>query len=145
MSNTGLQAGSILQQVAQEASKAAEQPGGFKIYEDENEPQDSPTHFPANIPEDDLMRSREDYAMVATSFEAPTTSLAAIAGDKAIESDPGHGIVPFPYLEAGQQTPGDNALSWGGANIDGGSFGGSQQNETSSVLETEQHQMGNSI
>lgn len=38
MSTTGTQAGSILQQVAKEASKAAEQPNGFNIYEEEKEP-----------------------------------------------------------------------------------------------------------
>ena len=140
MSNIGAQAGSILQQVAQEASKAAEQPNGFSIYE-ERESQDSSTNSTKNVPEQDPQHPQEDYSSIAATMEPPTTSLAAIAGDTAMVGDAGYGIVPFPDLEEEQQALGENAHSWVGARIGGGSIGGSQQNEASSVIEMEQHQI----
>lgn len=141
MSNVGAQAGSILQQVAQEASKAAEQPNGFNIYEEENESQDPSANSTTDIPGQDPQRLSEHYSTFAATLETPTTSLAAIAGDSAMERDSGYGIVPFPDLDENQQVLDDNAQSWVGAPIGGGSFRGSQQNGASSVVETEQHQI----
>ena len=141
MSQIRAQAGSILQQVAQEASKAAEQPNHFQTYEEEKESQDLSANSVTNIPEQDLQRLPENYSLIAATLETPTTSLAAIAGDTAMEGDAGYGIVPFPDLGEGQQALEDNALPWVGATIGGGTFGGSQQNEASSVVETEQRQI----
>ncbi|CAF9941578.1 MAG: hypothetical protein ALECFALPRED_009230 [Alectoria fallacina] len=141
MSNIGPQAGSVLHQVAQEASKVAGQPNSFNIYEEEDETQDPTTNSITKIPEQDLQRLPEHYSNFATTLETPTTSLAAIAGDTAMEGDVGYGIVPFSDLEKDQQVLDDNALSWEGATIGGGSVGDSQQNEAPSVVETEQHQI----
>ena len=100
MSNFGVQGGSILQQVAQGASKAAEQLGGFKIYEEENELQDQPGHSLKGIPEQNLPQVPEHGATIPTTLETPTTSLAAIAGDSTIEGNASYGIVPFLDLWA---------------------------------------------
>ena len=139
MSNVKTQAVSILQQVAQEASKSAQQPDGFQVYEG-NSSHDPPTRS-ANISQQDLQRSPENHAPITTTLEAPTASLAAIAGDTAIEGDAGYNIVSFQDLEAGQHAFDDNSRSWVDGNIDGGSFRGFQQNEASPVIETEQHQI----
>lgn len=138
MSKTRVEAGSILQQVAQKASKAAEEANGYNIYEEKKSP-DSSTNSITNIPEQDLQHLPENSSTIAAILETPTTSLAAIAGDTAMEGNAGYGIVPFPDLEEGQQALDDN--TWMGASIGGGSFGGSQQHEASSVVETEQHQI----
>lgn len=138
MSKVEAQVGSILQQVAQEASKAAEEPNGFNISEEKNTPNPSTNSIP-KIPEQDLQQLPEDYSSIAPTLETPTTSLAAIAGETAMEGDACYGINPFPDLEEGQQPLDDNA--WIGATIGGGSFGGSQHNEASSVVGTEQHQI----
>ena len=140
MSNARTQAGSTLQQVAQEATESAQQPDGFKIYEEENGSQDPSTHS-LDIPQQDLQLLPENNSTVATTLVVPTTSLAAIAGDTAVEGDAGYGMVPFPDLEAGQLVFDDNAGSWVDPNLDGGSFEGSPQNEASSVVEAEQHQI----
>ena len=139
--NIGIEAGAILQQVAQEASRAAQQRNNFNTYEEEKEPQDPSTSSITQIPEQDLQRFSEDYPTIAATLETSTTSLAAIAGDTTMEGDTGYGIVPFPDQEGGQQILEDSALSWGGATIGGGSFGGSLQNGASSAVETEQHQI----
>ncbi len=136
MSNIGAQAGSILQQVAQEASKAADQHNGFRIYEEEKESQYPSADTQQHIPEQDLQRLPENDSSIAATLETPTTSLAVIAGDTAME-----GMVPFPDLEESQQALDETPFSWGGVTIGAGSFGGSQQNEASSVVETEQHQI----
>ncbi|KAL9137594.1 MAG: hypothetical protein Q9175_001183 [Cornicularia normoerica] len=141
MSNIGAQAGLILQQVAQEASKAAKLPNGFEIYEEEKDSQDPSTKSITNIPEQDLQRLPENCSLIAATSATPTISLAAIAGDTAMEGDAGYGIVPFPDLEEGRQDLDDNAISWVGATIGGESLRGSQQNEAPSVVETEQHQI----
>lgn len=138
MSTIGAQAGSILQQVAQEASNVAEESSGFDIYEETKSP-DPSTNSVTNIPEKDLQHLPKEYSSIPDTLETPTTSLAAIAGDTAMEGNAGYGIVPFPGLEEGQQALDENA--WMGATNGGGSFGGSQQNEASSVVETEQHQI----
>lgn len=140
LSNTGIQAGSILQQVAQEASRAVEQPNGFNYCEEGNGSQDPSTSSTKILPEQNLLRPTEEFSRIAVSLETSTTSLAAIAGDIAMEGENGYGTVPFPNPEEGQQAPDDNAVSWVGATT-GGSFGGSHQNEASSGLETEQHQI----
>ena len=98
MSKSGLQGETSLHQVAEEASKATEQPAGFKIYEEENELQDQPTNSLKGIPEQNLRHSPEHYATTATTVEMPTTSLAAIAGDTTLEGNSGYGTVPFPDL-----------------------------------------------
>lgn len=139
VSNVKIQAVSILQQVAQEASKSAQQPDGFQVNEG-NESHDTPTHA-ANILEQDLQRFPENHSTIATTLEAPTTSLAAIAGDTAIEGDAGYNMVSCQDLEARQHAFDDNARSWLDGSTDGGSFRGFQQNEASPVIETEQHQI----
>lgn len=137
----GAQTGSVFKRVAQEASKVGERPNGFNIYEEENDSQDSLTNPTAGIPEQDPQRLSEEYSTIVATLEPSMTSLAANTDDTAMEGDVGYGIVPFPDLEEDQQVLGDNALSWVGATIGGGSFVGSQQNEASSVVETEQHQI----
>ena len=137
-STIGAQAGSIFQQVAQEASKVAKETNGFNIYEEKQSP-DPLTKSTMNTPEKDLQHLPKDYSSIAATLETPTTSLAAIAGDTAIEGNAGYGVVPFPDLEEGQQALDENV--WMGDTTGGGSFGGSQQNEASSVVETEQHQI----
>ena len=141
ISNARVQAGLTLQQVAQDASKSAEQSDGFEVYEEEDGSQDPPIHSLTNITEQGLQRFPENFPTITTTYEMPTTSLAAIAGDTSIEGGAGYDIVPFSDLEAGQQALNDNGLSWVGAKIRGGTFGGSQQNDASSVVETEQHQI----
>ena len=140
ISKDGAQAGSILQQVAQKASESAHQPDAFDIYDKENGPQDSLSHS-LKISELDLKRSLLNDSIIVTSMEAPTTSLAAIAGDTAIEGDTGHGRVSFPDIGAGQHVLDNNVESWVAPNVDGGSFGASPQNRASSVIETQQHQI----
>ena len=139
MSNIKTQAVSILQQVAQEASKSAQQPDGFQVYGG-NASHDTPTHA-ANISEQDLQSFPENHSTIPTSLEGPTTSLAAIAGDTAIEGDAGYNIVSCQDLEAGQHAFGDNAPSWLDGSTDGGSLRAFQQNDASPVIETEQHQI----
>ena len=101
MSKSGLQSETNLHQVTEEASKATEQPGGFKIYEEENELQDQPTDSLKGIPEQNLRHFPEHYATTATTFETPTTSLAAIAGETALEGNAGCGTVPFHISSQG--------------------------------------------
>lgn len=138
MSKDGAQVGLMLQQVTQEASKAAEESNGLNTSEEKNIPNPSSNSIP-KIPEQDLEHLPEDYSSIAPTLEAPTTSLAAIAGETAMEGNAGYGISPFPALEEGQQALDEN--TWVGATISGGSFGDSQHNEASSVVGTEQHQI----
>ena len=139
MLNTGTQAGSILQQFAQEASKAAEQSNDYE--RDEKKPQDLLTNSTTAIPAQDLHGLQEDYSSLAATSEMPTASLAAISGETTIEADAGLSTVPFPDFEGGLQALDGNAHTWRDVTIGGASFGGSQQNEASSVVETEQHQI----
>lgn len=139
MAKTRAKTRSILQQVAREATKSAQQPDGFKIYEEDG-PRGSPMH-PLNIPQQELQIFPENDSMIATSLDAPTTSLAAIARDTAGEGGTGYSMVPLPDLEAGQHIFDDSARCWVGTNVDGGSFEGSVHNEASSGVEAEQHQI----
>lgn len=139
MSNARAQVSSTLQQVAREATKSVQQPDGFKIYEEDG-PRGSPMHS-LNIPQQDLQVFPEIDSTIATTLEAPTTSLAAIAGDTAGEGGTGYSMAPFPDLEAGQHIFDDSARYWVGTNVDGGSFEGSVHNEASSGVEAEQHQI----
>ena len=141
LSTLGAEAGSILQRVAQEASKAAEPPDGFKIPKEEEYSQDPSTNFPINTPQHELQHLPEHKSSIATTLEAPTTSLASFAGDSTMEGDTSYGIVPFLDPEEGQHPLHENNVSWVGATIGGESFGGSQPNEAPSVIETEQHQI----
>ena len=134
------EAGSILQKVAQEASEAAESPDGLKIPEEEEHSQDPSTIFAINTPEHELQHLPEHKSSIATTLEAPKTSLASIAGDIIMESDTSYGIVPFLDPEEGQHPLHEN-VSWVSATVGGESFGGSQPNEAPSVIETEQHQI----
>ena len=133
-SKLGEQAGSTLQQVAQEASKSADQPGGFEIYGEEN----ASHRLPLNSSEQDLQRFPKNDPSITTTVEAPTASLAAIAGDTATLGHTTYGRVPMQGLEAGQHIFVDNAESWIDANVDGAPFGGSPQNDASSAFEWEQ-------
>ena len=130
------EAGSIHNHVAQEMSKTVEQPGGFKIFEEEIGSQASPTHPPKSRPKQQPQSFSENYPVIATSSETPTTSLAAIAGDTVMAGDAGYGTMS-PDCEADNQGLDDNTLAWGGANIDIGS----QHNQASSVVEPEQHEI----
>lgn len=136
---TRVQTRSTLQQVAREATKSAQQPDGFKIYE-EYGPQRLPIHS-LNIPQKDLQGFSESDSTIATTLEVPTTDLAAIAGDTAVEGNTGYSMAPFPDLEAEQHIFDDSAGCWVGTNVDGGSFEGSVHNEASSGVEAEQHQI----
>ena len=134
------QAGSTLQQVAQEASKSADQPDGFEIYGDENGSQRLPLHS-LSISEQDLQRFPKNDSSTITTTEAPTASLAAIAGDTATQGNNSYGRVPMPDFEAGQHIFVDNAEPWVDPNVDDTTFGGSPQNDSSSAFETEQRQI----
>lgn len=137
MSPSEAGAGSIHEQVAQEMSKSVEQPGGFKIFEEESGSQASPTHPPTSRPKQELQSFPENFPVTATSLETSTTSLAAIAGDTAMAGDAGYGIVPSLDFEVDGQGLDDNTLAWEGANTDVGS----QHNQPSSIIETEQHEI----
>ena len=136
-SKLGEQAGSTLQQVAQEASKSADHPGGFEIYGEENASHRLPLHS-LTISEQDLQRFPKNDSSIITTMEAPTASLAAIAGDTATLGHTTYGRVPMPDLEAGKHIFVDNADSWIDANVDSAPFGGSSQYDASSAFEIEQ-------
>ena len=140
MSKRGAQAGSILQQAAQESSKSTNQPDGFEIHGEENISSDPPMHS-LTISEHDVQRFPENDFSIVTTMGVPTTSLVAIAGDTAIEGNTAYGRAPFPNLKAGQPVCDDNPETWVGAHAHDGSFGGSPQNEASSAVEMEQHQI----
>ena len=139
-SKLGAHVGSALQQVAQEASKSADQPDGFDIYREENASQRLPLHS-LTISDQDLQRFPKDDFSIITTIEAPTASLAAIAGDAATQGNSSYGRVPIPDFEAGQHILVDNAEPWVDANVDGAPPGGSPQNDSSSAFETEQKQI----
>ena len=141
MSTLGAEAGSILQKVAQEASKAAESPDGFKIPKEEEHSHDPSTIFPINTPQHEPQHLPEHKSSIATTLEPPTTSLASIAGDTTMDGDTSYGIVPYPDPEEGQHPLHENNVSWAGTAIGGESFRGSQPNEAPSIIETEQHQI----
>ena len=112
-SKLGPQAGSTFQQVAQGASTSADQPYDFEIYEEGNSYDSS----------------------ILTTMEAPTASLAPIAGDTATPRNTSHGRVSTPDLEPGIQYILDNAGPRVDANVDGAPFGRSPKNDSSSAFE----------
>ena len=140
MSQTGPQAGSILQQVAQEASKPADQLAGFEIYGDENASQRLPLHSLTRS-EQDLHCFPENDSSIITTMEAPTASLTAIADGTDPWRITSSGRVPIPELEEEQHNIVDNTEPWVDANVDGALFQGSPHNDSSSALEVEHKQI----
>ena len=140
MSQTGPQAGSILQQVAQEASKPADQPAGFDIYGEENASQRLPLHSLTRS-EQYLQCFPKNDSSIITTMEAPTASLTTIGGDTATQRHTSYARVPMPDLEGEQHNLVDNADPWVDANVDGALFQGSPQNDSSSALEVEHKQI----
>ena len=134
------QAGSTIQQVAQEASKSADQPDGFEIYGEENSSQHLPLH-PLSPSEQDLQRYPKNDSSIISTMEAPTTSLAAIAGETATQGNTSYGRVPMPDLKAGPHKLVDNAESWVDTHVGSAPFEGSPENDASSAFEIEQRQI----
>ena len=136
VSTIGSQASPTLEQAAQEASIAAERPRSFKIYEEVNEPQDFPAHSTSNMSEPNLDYVPDGHSIIPTSFQTPTAPLAAIPSETAIGDHAKYGVLPVPDREAERQNLDSSSLSY----VDG-SMEGSQQNDISSLVDTEQHQI----
>ena len=134
------QAESTLQQVAQKASKSADQPRGFETYGEENASHRLPLHSPT-VSEQDLQRFPKNDSSMITTMQAPTAFLPAIAGDTATLGKTSYGGVSTPDLEAGQHFFVRNTESLIDANVDDAPFGGSSQNDASSAFDVEQCQM----